>query len=140
MGEGVNGAAREVPGKSIPRVALTPAASELLVSLTELHGPLMFHQSGGCCDGSSPMCYPDGEFKVGASDVHLGDLTVDGLEKPIGFFMSSSQYQYWKHTFLTVDVVKGRGSGFSVEAPEGVRFMIRSRLFSDEEYRATQEA
>ena len=140
MGEGVNGAASEVPGRSIPRVALTPEASELLVTLTELHGPLMFHQSGGCCDGSSPMCYPDGEFKVGASDVHLGDLTVDGLEKPIGFFMSSSQYQYWKHTFLTVDVVKGRGSGFSVEAPEGVRFLIRSRLFTDEEYRATQEA
>ena len=115
------------------RVALTPAAAELLVKMTDIHGPLMFHQSGGCCDGSAPMCYPDGDFKTGGSDVHLGDLHVDGLEKPIGFWMSSSQYEYWKHTHLTVDVVKGRGSGFSVEAPEGVRFLIRSRLFTDEE-------
>ena len=110
------------------RVALTPAAEELLVRLTAIHGPLMFHQSGGCCDGSAPMCYPDGDFKVGGSDVHLGDLAVPGLEEPIGFYMSGSQYEYWKHTHLTVDVVKGRGSGFSVEAPEGVRFLIRSRL------------
>jgi uncharacterized protein (DUF779 family) len=87
----------------------------------------MFHQSGGCCDGSAPMCYPDGDFTVGGSDVHLGDLAVPGLEEPIGFYMSGSQYEYWKHTHLTVDVVKGRGSGFSVEAPEGVRFLIRSR-------------
>ena len=115
------------------RVALTPAAADLLVTLTELHGPLMFHQSGGCCDGSSPMCYPDGDFRIGGSDVHLGDLVVDGLPAPIGFYMSESQFEYWKHTHLTVDVVAGRGSGFSVEAPEGVRFMIRSRLFSDEE-------
>ena len=106
---------------------------ELLVKLSEFHGPLMFHQSGGRCDGSSPMCYPDGDFKIGGSDVHLGDLVVDGLPAPIGFYMSESQFENWKHTHLTVDVVKGRGSGFSVEAPEGVRFMIRSRLFSDEE-------
>ena len=109
------------------RVALTPAAEELLVKLTAIHGPLMFHQSGGCCDGSAPMCYPDGDFTVGGSDVHLGDLAVPGLEEPIGFYMAGSQYEYWKHTHLTVDVVKGRGSGFSVEAPEGVRFLIRSR-------------
>ena len=115
------------------RVALTPAAAELLVRLTAIHGPLMFHQSGGCCDGSAPMCYPDGDFLTGDSDVHLGDLQVDGLE-PIGFWMSVSQYEYWRHTHLTVDVVKGRGSGFSVEAPEGVRFLIRSRLFTDEEW------
>jgi uncharacterized protein len=121
------------------RVALTPAAAELLVKLTDIHGPLMFHQSGGCCDGSAPMCYPDGDFKTGGSDVHLGDLHVDGLEKSIGFWMSASQYEYWKHTHLTVDVVKGRGSGFSVEAPEGVRFLIRSRLFTDEEWMALQE-
>ena len=117
----------------IQRVALTPAAVELLVRLTAIHGPLMFHQSGGCCDGSAPMCYPDGDFLTGDSDVHLGDLQVDGLE-PIGFWMSVSQYEYWRHTHLTVDVVKGRGSGFSVEAPEGVRFLIRSRLFTDQEY------
>jgi uncharacterized protein (DUF779 family) len=120
------------------RVALTPAAAELLVRLTAIHGPLMFHQSGGCCDGSAPMCYPDGDFLTGDSDVHLGDLQVDGLE-PIGFWMSVSQYEYWRHTHLTVDVVKGRGSGFSVEAPEGVRFLIRSRLFTDEEWMALQE-
>ncbi len=115
------------------RVALTPAAADLLLTLTEIHGPLMFHQSGGCCDGSSPMCFPDGDFTLGGSDVHLADLVVEGLNKPIGFHMSESQFEYWKHTHLTVDVVKGRGSGFSVEAPEGVRFMIRSRLLSDEE-------
>ncbi|MEQ3551978.1 DUF779 domain-containing protein [Pseudonocardia nematodicida] len=128
----------EVPGSGTERVALTPAAADLLVRLTDLHGPLMFHQSGGCCDGSAPMCYPDGEFKTGNSDVHLGDLQVEGLEKPIGFWMSASQFEYWKHTHLTVDVVKGRGSGFSVEAPEGVRFLIRSRLFTDDEWRAMQ--
>jgi uncharacterized protein (DUF779 family) len=123
----------EVPESGTARVALSPAAAELLVKLTDMHGPLMFHQSGGCCDGSSPMCFPDGDFKIGGSDVKLGDLKVDGLEKTIGFYMSESQFGYWKHTHLTVDVVKGRGSGFSVEAPEGVRFMIRSRLFTDEE-------
>jgi uncharacterized protein (DUF779 family) len=115
------------------RVTLTPAAADLLVKLTAIHGPLMFHQSGGCCDGSAPMCYPDGDFKLGDSDVHLGDLVVPGLENPIGFHMSESQFEYWKHTHLTIDVVKGRGSGFSVEAPEGVRFLIRSRLFTDTE-------
>ena len=128
----------EVPESGTERVALTPAAAELLVKLTGIHGPLMFHQSGGCCDGSAPMCYPDGDFKLGGSDVHLGDLTVEGLD-PIGFYMSESQYEYWKHTHLTVDVVKGRGSGFSVEAPEGVRFLIRSRLFTDQEYEALEE-
>ena len=129
----------EVPGSgTTERVALSPQASELLVTLTDIHGPLMFHQSGGCCDGSAPMCYPDGEFKIGGQDVHLGDLVVEGLEKPIGFYMSASQFEYWKHTHLTVDVVKGRGSGFSVEAPEGVRFIIRSRLFSDDEWRALE--
>jgi uncharacterized protein len=130
----------EVPGSgTTERVALSPQASELLVQLTDVHGPLMFHQSGGCCDGSAPMCYPDGEFKIGGQDVHLGDLVVEGLEKPIGFYMSASQFEYWKHTHLTVDVVKGRGSGFSVEAPEGVRFIIRSRLFSDDEWRALED-
>jgi uncharacterized protein (DUF779 family) len=93
----------------------------------------MFHQSGGCCDGSSPMCYPDGDFITSEADVHLGDLVVDGLPAPVPFWMSVSQYEYWKHTHLTVHVVRGRGSGFSVEAPEGVRFLIRSRLLTDEE-------
>jgi len=117
----------------VERVSLTDEAADLLRRLTELHGPLMFHQSGGCCDGSSPMCYPDGEFRTGTSDVQLADLLVDGLVKPIAFWMARNQFEYWKHTHLTVDVVKGRGSGFSVEAPEGVRFLIRSRVFSDQE-------
>ena len=115
------------------RVDLTEAAAVLLRDLTAKHGPLMFHQSGGCCDGSSPMCYPDGEFITSEADVRLGDLTVTGVDRPVPFWMSVSQYEYWKHTHLTVDVVPGRGSGFSVEAPEGVRFLIRSRLLTDAE-------
>ena len=113
----------------------TPAAADLLAKLTERHGPLMFHQSGGCCDGSSPMCFPDGEFLTGDSDIQLGDLAVPGLARRVPFWMSVSQYEYWKHTHLTVDVVPGRGSGFSVESPEGVRFMIRSRLLTEDELR-----
>jgi uncharacterized protein (DUF779 family) len=115
------------------RVDLTDEAASLLRRLTLQHGPLMFHQSGGCCDGSSPMCYPDGEFQTGDADILLGELPVLGLSRPIPFWMSVSQYQYWKYTHLTVDVVPGRGGGFSVEAPEGVRFLIRSRLLTDAE-------
>lgn len=111
------------------RVALTPAAAEVLARLAGQHGNLMFHQSGGCCDGSAPMCYPDGEFRLGGADVHLGDLDIPG-HAPVGFWMSRAQFEYWKHTHLTVDVVPGRGSGFSVEAPLGVRFVIRSRLLT----------
>ncbi|MEO5877131.1 MAG: DUF779 domain-containing protein [Streptosporangiaceae bacterium] len=118
---------------TVSRVDVTAEAAEMLGRLRTMHGPLMFHQSGGCCDGSSPMCYLDGEFRIGSADVHLGDLVVDGVPEPIGFWMSSSQFAYWSHTHLTVDVVPGRGSGFSLEAPEGVRFLIRSRLFTDEE-------
>ena len=118
---------------SAARVALTPAAAEVLARLTDLHGPLMFHQSGGCCDGSAPMCYPRGDFILGESDVHLGDLNFNGPE-PVGFYMSAAQFDKWRHTHLTVDVVAGRGSGFSVEAPEGVRFIIRSRLLTDDEF------
>jgi uncharacterized protein (DUF779 family) len=117
------------------RVGLTPAAAALLRSLTGQHGPVMFHQSGGCCDGSAPMCYPQGEFRTGGSDVHLGDLAVEGIED-IPVWMSKAQFEYWKHTHLTIDVVPGRGGGFSLEAPEGVRFLIRSRLLTDEEVAA----
>ena len=117
---------------TLQRVAATPAARELLSSLVAEHGPLMFHQSGGCCDGSSPMCFPRGEFRVGSRDVRLGDL--DGTP----FWISGPQYAYWKHTHLTVDVVPGRGSGFSVEAPRGVRFLIRSRLFDELEHMALE--
>jgi uncharacterized protein (DUF779 family) len=116
------------------RVELTSDAEELLRTLYKAHGPLMFHQSGGCCDGSSPMCYPAGEFRVGGQDVLLGELVVAGIQEPIGFWMSASQFEYWKHTHLTVDVVVGRGGGFSLESPEGKRFLIRSRLFTDEEW------
>lgn len=110
------------------RVALTGEAAAMVRRLTQRHGPLMFHQSGGCCDGSSPMCYEQGELRTGDSDVLLGRLEVDGVAEPVPFWMSASQYAYWSHTHLTVDVVPGRGSGFSLEAPEGVRFLIRSRL------------
>jgi uncharacterized protein len=123
----------KVATEELHRVDMTEAAANLLLKLTGQHGPLMFHQSGGCCDGSSPMCYPDGDLITGDADILLGKLAVPGLEKPIDFWMSVSQYEYWKHTHLTVDLVPGRGSGFSVEAPEGVRFLIRSRLLTDAE-------
>ncbi|MEN8651884.1 DUF779 domain-containing protein [Streptomyces sp. 21So2-11] len=97
-------------------------------TLRAAHGPLMFHQSGGCCDGSAPMCYPDGEFRTGGSDVLLESIAFDGVDEAVPFWMSVPQYEAWKHTRLIVDVVEGRGSGFSLEAPEGVRFLIRSRL------------
>ena len=116
------------------RVELTSEAEDLLRTLYKVHGPLMFHQSGGCCDGSSPMCYQAGEFRVGGQDVLLGELKVADIQEPIGFWMSASQFEYWKHTHLTVDVVVGRGGGFSLESPEGKRFLIRSRLFTDQEW------
>ncbi|MFI9310486.1 DUF779 domain-containing protein [Streptomyces triculaminicus] len=119
----------------VSRIALTPAAARLVRDLTARHGPLMFHQSGGCCDGSSPMCYPRGEFRTGASDVLLAELVVGEVDEPVGFWMSADQFERWRHTHLTVDVVPGRGSGFSLEAPEGVRFLIRSRLLTDHEAR-----
>lgn len=111
----------------IERVSVTAQAAELIRRLRERHGALMFHQSGGCCDGSSPMCYPAGEFLVGSGDALLGD--IEGCP----FYMGAAQFEYWRHTHLTVDVVPGRGAGFSLEAPEGVRFLTRSRLFTDAE-------
>ncbi|BCB77968.1 DUF779 domain-containing protein [Phytohabitans flavus] len=118
------------------RVDITPAAADVLRSLRGAHGPLMFHQSGGCCDGSSPMCYPEGEFRTGSSDVLLAKLAVEGVDEPVTFWMAAAQFERWRHTHLTVDVVPGRGSGFSLEAPEGVRFLIRSRLLTPEEQAA----
>ena len=126
--------------KNPSRVELSESANDLLRKLTSIHGPLMFHQSGGCCDGSSPMCYPAGEFKTGAADVMLEELIVPGIAAPIKFWMSASQFEYWKHTHLTVDVVVGRGGGFSLETPEGKRFLIRSRLFTDEEWAILENA
>ncbi|MBR7837587.1 DUF779 domain-containing protein [Actinospica durhamensis] len=118
---------------AVSRVAVTDAAAALMRALYQAHGPLMFHQSGGCCDGSSPMCYLEGEFRTGASDVLLARLEVPGVAQPVSFWMGADQFERWRHTHLTVDVVPGRGSGFSLEAPEGVRFLIRSRLLTDAE-------
>jgi uncharacterized protein (DUF779 family) len=111
----------------VEQVITTEAAESLMERLERKHGPLMFHQSGGCCDGSSPMCYPRGEFMTGDSDVLLATLG----ETP--FFMSRPQFEYWKHTQLILDVVPGRGGMFSLENGEGVRFLIRSRVFNDAE-------
>jgi len=125
----------EIPAKKLPaQVLATEAAIDLIGTLRAKHGPLMFHQSGGCCDGSSPMCYPRGEFLVGDSDVQLGE--VDG--EP--FYMSKSQFEYWRHTQLTLDVVPGRGGMFSLDNAEGVRFLIRSRIFDSEEIRELRAA
>ncbi|MEO8029972.1 MAG: DUF779 domain-containing protein [Gemmatimonadota bacterium] len=116
------------PGPAtISRVDVTPAAETMLRQLVAQHGPLMFHQSGGCCDGSSPMCYPNLEFKIGGGDIFLGEIAG------VPFYMGGQQFELWQHTHLTIDVVPGRGSGFSLEAPEGVRFLTRSRLFTAEE-------
>src|ERR1700754_1013500 len=116
------------------QVIATPAAITLMEKLRQQHGELMFHQSGGCCDGSSPMCYPRGEFLTGDSDVLLGE--IEGTP----FYMSRPQFEYWKHTQLILDVVPGRGGMFSLENPEGVRFLIRSRVFSDDEIASLRTA
>jgi hypothetical protein len=111
----------------VNRVEITPAARDVVERLRTQHGALLFHQSGGCCDGSSPMCYPAGDFRTGPQDVFLGRIA------DCDFFMGAAQFEYWKHTQLIIDVVPGRGAGFSLEAPEGLRFLTRSRLFSQEE-------
>ena len=111
----------------VPRVISTESARALIENLKQIHGPLMFHQSGGCCDGSQPMCFEAGEFKVGGSDVCLAE--VEGCK----FYMGADQFDYWKHTQLLLNVTPGRGSSFSLEIPLGVRFFIESRIFTDEE-------
>jgi len=113
--------------KPVKRVLVTEEAAQVIETLKRKHGELMFHQSGGCCDGSSPMCFRKGTFRVGANDVRLGEIAG------CPFYMSRSQFEYWKHTQLTVDVVPGRGASFSLEIPLGVRFIIRSRLYTEEE-------
>lgn len=135
---GTVAARAEVSGESESRLAFTSAALDLIERLWAIHGPLMFHQSGGCCDGSAPMCYQAGEFRTGGQDVLLGTLELADpgadpeadpeLGREIEFWMSREQFELWAHTHLTVDAVPGRGSGFSLEAPEGLRFLIRSRL------------
>ena len=111
----------------VERVQVTEAAAAMLRRLQALHGDLLIHQSGGCCDGSSPMCYPRNEFRVGAQDVYLGRIAG------VPVFIGAAQFEYWQHTQLIIDVVPGRGGGFSLEAPEGVRFLTRSRVFTDDE-------
>lgn len=132
------------------QVTATPAAVELIEYLREKHGPVMFHQSGGCCDGSSPMCYPLGEFLTGDSDVLLGYVAPERSRvesepqerqtEGAPFYISKPQFEYWKHTQLILDVVPGRGGMFSLENPEGLRFLIRGRVFSDAEIAALRAA
>lgn len=111
----------------VPRVHITPEAAAVVDQLRAKHGQLMFHQSGGCCDGSSPMCYPKGEFMVGSSDVWLGE--VAGCD----FYMAKDQFEFWQHTELTIDITEGRGASFSLEIPLGLRFVTKSRVFTFEE-------
>jgi uncharacterized protein (DUF779 family) len=113
--------------KNIPRVKVTAEAKKVIATLRAKYGELMFHQSGGCCDGSSPMCYEAGEFLVGSSDVWLGE--IDGCD----FYMAKDQFEFWQHTELTIDVTPGRGASFSLEIPMGVRFVTKSRVFTWEE-------
>jgi uncharacterized protein (DUF779 family) len=123
------------PASVVPlQVLATVPALQLIDTLRARHGPLLFHQSGGCCDGSSPMCYPQDDFIVGDRDVQLGE--IGGAP----FYIGASQFDYWKHTQLIIDVVPGRGGMFSLENGEGVRFLVRSRLFDDAEYAALQAA
>ncbi len=116
----------------VSRVAATAAAESLLRELEIENGPLLLHQSGGCCDGSAPMCFPQREFRIGDNDVYLGRIQ----NTPV--YIGGQQFEYWQHTHLTIDVVPGRGSGFSLEAPLGVRLLTRSRLFTDAEYAVLQ--
>ena len=123
-----------IEGEDFSRVAFTPAAVTQLQRLIDRTGPLMFHQSGGCCDGSSPMCYPEGDLITGDADVRMGHVEVplpDGATSPLDFWMSREQFTYWRHTHLTIDLVDGRGGGFSLESPDGKRFLTRSRLLMD---------
>lgn len=114
---------------SLPaRILSTSQADALITRLTALHGPLMFHQSGGCCDGSAPMCFLRGEFRVGAQDVLLGLIAGD-----VPVWIGAAQFDYWRHTQVIIDVVPGRGAGMSLESPEGLRFLVRSRLFTESE-------
>jgi uncharacterized protein (DUF779 family) len=123
-----------VPTDHPHRVIATPSAQALIARLRDKHGPLLFHQSGGCCDGSAPMCFPQAEFMVGDHDVCLGEIAG------APFYMSPSQYAYWKHTQLIIDVVPGLGGMFSLENGEGVRFLTRSRLFDEAEVDALMAA
>ncbi|AVM64232.1 DUF779 domain-containing protein [Dietzia sp. oral taxon 368] len=162
-GGSVRIAARALPPEGAPatlpaRVVVTEPAAQLIRELVERHGPVMFHQSGGCCDGSAPMCYPDGEFRVGQRDVLVGevDLAPGARDVPAGdddeerlsssssstrvrVWISGPQFDTWKHTQLVLDAVPGRGSGFSLENPTGKRFLSRARTFDELELAALEE-
>jgi uncharacterized protein (DUF779 family) len=118
----------DTPPFAVEQVIATDAALDLIRRLADEHGPLMFHQSGGCCDGSAPMCYPQGDFIVGDRDRLLGH--IGGMP----FYISGPQFEYWQHTQLIIDVVPGRGGMFSLEGPTGRRFLTRSRLFDEAEW------
>ena len=124
--------ARATAAAGVSRVSVTPAAQALIERLRAEHGPLMFHQSGGCCDGSAPMCFAAGEFITGDADVCLGEIAG------APFYMSRSQFAYWEHTHLIIDAVPGNGGMFSLERPTGLRFLTRSRLYEDEEWRVLE--
>ena len=115
------------------RIAATPAATALIDNLRAKHGNLMFHQSGGCCEGSAPMCMKEGELLVGAADVKLGEV------HSVPFYMAKFQFEYWEHTHLTLDAIAGHGGMFSLEQGTGRHFIIRSRLFTDEEWQQIQQ-
>ena len=121
------------PTPPVTRVSATAAAIDLIDTLRKQHGQLMFFQSGGCCDGSAPMCYPLGDFKLGAGDVRLGE--IDGVP----FYMGRAQFEYWEHTHIIIDVVPGRGGAFSLDSVTGLRFISRSRLYTDEEWAYLQQ-
>jgi uncharacterized protein (DUF779 family) len=125
--QGIRTSVSDASPDHVPRVVATPEALALIGRLASEHGPLMFHQSGGCCDGSAPMCFQDGEFMVGNADVRVGE--IGGA----AFFMSASQFKYWEHTQLIIDAVPGTGGMFSLERPTGLRFLTRSRLYDDAE-------
>jgi len=111
----------------VQRVAITEKAKDLVKQLKEKHGELIFHQSGGCCDGSAPMIFEEGDMYLDDSDVLLGEL------EGVNYYMNQDQFEYWKHTHLTVDITEGRGSSFSLEIPLGFRFIIRSRILTEQE-------
>lgn len=116
------------------QVVATPAALSLMDELKAAHGPLMFYQSGGCCEGSAPMCFPEGEFRIGSRDVKVGEIGGSP------FYISPQQFEYWKHTQLIIDVIPGFGAAFSLEGPGGLQFLTRSRVFTDDEIRALRDA
>jgi hypothetical protein len=109
------------------RVAATEKAVEVIERLKKVHGELMFHQSGGCCDGSAPMCFKKGEFIIGSADVRLGEI------QGCPFYMSADQFEFYKNSRLIIDVTPGRGSSFSLEIPLGLRFITVSKLLTEDE-------